>query len=395
MITKCPECDQSITFSEQNKGKRLLCPTCHCTLRHVRPLQNQRVIAFSLTALTLLLSSLLPNFISYTQHGINQSVSLWQACVLLAEQYSYFLAGLFIFTILIMPVVVCSLLLLSHTSIWRKVSPHNARYLAKLLHALTPLNLTDIFLVAVLVSAFKLMTFAELSMGSGFWLYVLFVLCFIEAISCLDNDYLWQHQNHKTDNQSLAISDTAKRCKVCGYVSHDERCLRCYARLHHRKVNSIQRSLAWMLTSVVLIIPANMLPIMDTVSLGIHTPATIFSGVQVLWEDGSYPIASLIFIASICIPIFKAALLFYLLLRIKKPKSPYKATRIYRLLESVGKWSMIDVFVVILLVSLVQLGTVLNVEPEVGVVFFTLMVLCQIAAVNSFDPRLLWDKGNR
>ncbi|AXQ99770.1 PqiA/YebS family transporter subunit [Pseudoalteromonas piscicida] len=397
MITACPECDTLVEIDSIESQKRAVCPNCRCVLCHVQGHQNQLVQAFSFSALLFLFASLFPDFISYTQHGITQVVSLWQALILLAEHYSYFLAGLFAFTILIMPVAVCSLLLLAHTEYWQIINAHNARHLAKLLSALKPLNLTDIFLVAVLVSAFKLMSFAELEMGLGFWAYILFVLCFIEALSLFDHEYMWRNQTqfnrHLVEPKNL--STMLKRCKVCGYLGEGEKCQRCYAKLKYRKSQSTQKSLAWMLTSVVLLVPANFLPIMDTISLGLHTPATIFSGVQVLWEGGSYPVATLIFLASICIPIAKALLLSYLLIRVKKPKDPITATKVYRLLEFIGRWSMIDVFVVIILVSLVQLGTVLNVEPEIGIVFFTLMVLCQIAAVNSFDPRLLWDKNNQ
>ncbi|WP_419148110.1 PqiA/YebS family transporter subunit [Pseudoalteromonas 'SMAR'] len=393
MITACPECDTLVTIDDSNAHKRALCPTCERVLRHIPGYQNQWVQAFSIAALLFLFASLFPTFISYSQHGLTQVVSLWQATVLLSEQYSFFLAALFAFAIFVMPVTVSVLLLLAHTPIWQRINAHNARYLARFIAALTPLNLTDIFLVAVLVSAFKLMSFAELEMGLGFWAYILFVFCFIEALSLFDHEHLWrEHTAQLTQDPNWVVEGNHKRCKVCGFVGHGQRCERCFAKLRHRTEQSLQRSLAWMFTSVVLLLPANMLPIMDTISLGMHTPATIFSGVVVLWQDGSYPVASLIFLASICIPIIKAVLLSYLLLRAKRPKNPLKATRVYRLLEYVGRWSMIDVFVVILLVSLVQLGTVLNVEPEIGIVFFTMMVLCQIAAVNSFDPRLLWDK---
>jgi paraquat-inducible protein A len=111
-----------------------------------------------------------------------------------------------------------------------------------------------------------------------------------------------------------------------------------------------------------------------------------------MWQSGSYPIAILIFLASICIPIIKAGALFYLIIQSRRCTHPKRASTIYRWLEIMGKWSMIDVFVVIILVSLVQLGTVLSVEPQIGIVFFTIMVLCQIVAVNSFDPRILWDE---
>ncbi|MBQ4849642.1 paraquat-inducible protein A [Pseudoalteromonas sp. MMG012] len=397
MILACKQCDRLVNVAQLGAQQRANCPNCNAHLITCRQNLSQWNMAFAVTSLLFLFASLYPSFISFSQHGLVQEISLWQACVLLSEKYNAILAGLFLFTILIMPVYVCTLTLISHSKIWSTLSLSLARKLTKSFSYITPLNLADIFLVAVLVSAFKLMSLAELSLGYGFWAYVLFVICFIELLTLIDESELWERQQCQFEPVPHVCGQTAmlnklRQCHICNQLSRSETCPRCEAKTYFRKPKSIERASVWMLTALILLIPANFLPIMDTINLGQHTPATIFSGIVIMWESGSYPIATIIFVASICIPIIKAILLFYLIVQTNKCRSPQRASQLYRLLEIIGKWSMIDVFVVIVLVSLVQLGNVLTVEPQLGIVFFTAMVLCQMIAVHSFDPRILWDK---
>lgn len=397
MILACKQCDSLVQVSSLEKQQRAICPCCGSQIVSYQANQQQWLIAFSLTTLLFLFSSLYPTFISFSQHGLVQKISLWQAFDLLAYKYSLVLSCIFMLSVFLVPLIVCLLTLLISSHYWQDLNPHNARFLARLLSKIKTLNLADIFLVSVLVSVFKLMSLADIGFGLGFWAYILFVICFIETLSLIDETELWERQQILFQPVLLhdgksAKAEKLKQCLTCAQLTRETHCSRCYSRTYYRKPNSQQRAVAWMVTAVILLVPANILPIMNTVNLGNNTPATIFSGVVLMWGSGSYPISILIFIASICIPIIKAIALFYLVSQAKKCSRPKRASKIYRWLEIMGKWSMIDVFVVIILVSLVQLGTVLSVEPQIGIVFFTIMVLCQIVSVNSFDPRILWDK---
>ena len=133
---------------------------------------------------------------------------------------------------------------------------------------------------------------------------------------------------------------------------------------------------------------------MHTWVFSIDEPSTILQGVFTLWQIGSYPIAIIIFIASICIPVGKLIILFWLcyLVSIKPPISRQQASKAYLLIELIGKWSMIDVFVVVILVSLVQLGILMSITIGVGAIFFAIMVITSMIAAQLFDPRLIWDK---
>jgi paraquat-inducible protein A len=170
-------------------------------------------------------------------------------------------------------------------------------------------------------------------------------------------------------------------------------CTRCGAQLHARKPDSLRRTWALLLTAMLMYIPANMLPIMTVYSLGQGEPDTIMSGVIALIQLGMVPIALVVFVASILVPTFKLvgiALLLFSVQR-KQPLSARQRGVMFRFIEWVGRWSMLDVFVITILVALVNFGNLASIQAGFGAVAFcTVVVLTMLAAV-AFDPRLLWD----
>lgn len=187
-------------------------------------------------------------------------------------------------------------------------------------------------------------------------------------------------------------------CHVCGLVCRepagdDAGCPRCGAALHRRKRNSIARTWALLLAAFILYIPANVLPIMRTVSLGDVDDNTIISGVVELWVKGSPSLAVIVFTASIVVPMTKFLVLGTLLASTQRHSrwALRQRARLYRAVEFIGYWSMLDVFVVALLTALVRFGFLSQVEPLPGVVFFGLTVILTMFASMSFDPRLMWD----
>ncbi len=171
-------------------------------------------------------------------------------------------------------------------------------------------------------------------------------------------------------------------------------CPRCGTALHPRKTDSLQRTLALLITASILYVPANTLPIMITDQLGRATESTILGGVVLLIHHGSIPIAAVIFIASVLVPLGKLLALFYLCWSVShsSPVNVRQRTVLYRITEFIGKWSMIDVFVVAILVALVHLGDVLVIYPGGAALAFAGVVLVTMVAAESFDPRLIWDR---
>lgn len=184
-------------------------------------------------------------------------------------------------------------------------------------------------------------------------------------------------------------------CHTCGYVCPAEvaACPRCDAAVHARKPNSLARTWAFLFAGLIFYIPANLLPVMYTTMFGSSSQNTIMSGVVEFFESGSWDIALLIFIASVAVPCLKFAVLGTLLITVQR-RSPWamrERTRLYRFIELIGYWSMLDVLVVALVAALVQFRELSTIEPRIGILFFGLVVVMTMFAAMSFDPRLIWD----
>lgn len=185
-------------------------------------------------------------------------------------------------------------------------------------------------------------------------------------------------------------------CHVCYKLAPESqhRCALCGSPLHVRKPDSLHRTAALIVTATLLYIPANVLPIMTTFQLGRAEESTILGGVVFLIHHGSYPIAAVIFIASVMVPISKLLALSWLCWSVARgpSRSHLERTRLYRVTELVGKWSMTDVFVVAILVALIQLGGILRISAGVAAVAFGGVVVVTMMAAESFDPRSIWDQ---
>ena len=188
-------------------------------------------------------------------------------------------------------------------------------------------------------------------------------------------------------------------CAVCALVSrappagHDGHCPRCSAALQARKPASLARTWAFLIAAMLLYVPANVLPIMDTSSLFGMQRDTILSGVAFLWTSGSQVLAVLVFFASIMVPLAKMLALTVLAasVQLRARWHPRTRTRLYRVIEFAGRWSMLDIYVVTLLVALVQINTLASIHAGPGAAAFGAVVVLTMFAAASFDPRLIWD----
>ncbi|MCY1292292.1 Paraquat-inducible protein A [compost metagenome] len=175
-----------------------------------------------------------------------------------------------------------------------------------------------------------------------------------------------------------------------------QQCRRCDAKLHARRPNSIARSWALLITATILFIPANLLPIMTVNFFGNGSPATIMGGVISLIQADMIPIALVVFIASTLVPTFKLVGLALLLYSVQRhqPMPPHQRILMYRFIEWVGRWSMLDIFVIAILVALVNFGNLASIEADLGATAFASVVVLTMLAALTFDPRLIWDNTN-
>jgi paraquat-inducible protein A len=203
------------------------------------------------------------------------------------------------------------------------------------------------------------------------------------------------------DMKKTAQQQGIARCSQCGKLSHlpahshreTAQCPRCSAALVFRKPRSLQYCWAYTLAAIALLLPANLLSILTVISFGQGDPDTIMSGVVKLWEADLFAIAAIVFIASIAVPVIKLIIIIILMLVIQLhlPLSKQQCTTLYRFIHFIGRWSILDLFMISILVTLVHLGNIANVESGPAATAFAAVVVFTLLAANSFDPRLLWD----
>lgn len=199
-----------------------------------------------------------------------------------------------------------------------------------------------------------------------------------------------------------AIQKGLQRCEHCGLLSQpapgeaEGHCPRCGGHLVFRKPQSLERTLAYLIAAAICYIPANVLPIMTTVTFAGRESDTIMQGVILLWSPTGWPLSVIILFASIFIPSAKIGAMLYLVFSVRKGsvQTPAQRVKLFHIVEVIGRWSMIDVFVVTFTVALIQLQPLMSVEPAPGIFFFASVVVLTMLAVEQFDPRLIWDPAS-
>jgi paraquat-inducible protein A len=199
-----------------------------------------------------------------------------------------------------------------------------------------------------------------------------------------------------------AMQEGLQNCEACGLLSRpapgekEGRCPRCDEELVFRKPDSLQRTLAYLIAAAVCYLPANLLPVMTTVTSGGRESDTILQGVVLLWSPTGWPLSLIVLFASIMIPSAKIVSMLYLLVSVRRGsiKNNRQRVRLYRIVDTIGRWSMVDVFVDTFTVALIQLQPLMSVEPAPGLLFFAAVVVLTMLAVESFDPRLIWDPSS-
>jgi len=361
-LVNCHECDWPSALPELAHNQNAHCPRCGYKLAAQKHNHEQAIVALSLTALIFLGFSLPFEFLSFSSQGLSQSMNLPGSIQILASREYLSLATLLLLVIFILPATVLLSLFYLYCCHLCKFNPWGANRIAKLIYLFLPWSMVEIFLVGVTVSLIKIVSLADVGLGPSFYSYIGFTVATVATLLYVDKQQL----------KTLFEVEFA-----------------------HRPIQqelSIQRTWALLLTSLILYIPANVLPIMYTRTLGQDEPSTIMGGVILLWELGSYPIAAIIFIASVVVPIAKLIILCWLNYSVQKGLSKNRQKRIYwyRVTEFIGRWSMVDVFVVAILVSLIQLGNIMSIYPGPAAMAFCGVVIATMLAAMSFDTRLIW-----
>ncbi len=261
---------------------------------------------------------------------------------------------------------------------------------------LRPWCMLDVFLVGALISMTKLRDLVRVEMAPGLWILMGLVWCLALFDTFFDRHRFWDYIAAPADIVPNSDGSNVASCVHCNLLQKADghaQCDRCGATLHKRKPESVQITWALVLSGVILYVPANLYPVFTIVSFGNRNTSTILGGVRQLLTGSDWPLAIIIFVASIVVPLVKLIGLGWLLIAVRRPSPRYLKgnTRLHRVIESIGRWSATDVFVAALLSGLVMLDNLATVEPGPGVLAFGAVVFLTMVATMTFDQRLLWD----
>ncbi|EEQ16475.1 Inner membrane protein yebS [Yersinia frederiksenii ATCC 33641] len=270
----------------------------------------------------------------------------------------------------------------------------NLRPILLMLERLKEWVMLDIYLIGMAVACIKVKEYADIMPGSGLIAYLTLTLLSILALVHLNLEQLWER--FYPQEQPPGPRETLRVCLSCQYTGHPDalgRCPRCHTPLRHRRRHSIQKTWAALIASIILLLPANLLPISIVYANGTRMEDTIFSGVVSLASSGNLPIAAVVFIASVLVPFTKVIVLITLLLSIhlKTQHSLKTRMRLLRLITWIGRWSMLDLFVIALMMSLINRDQLLSFTMGPAAFYFGSAVILTILAVEWLDSRLIWD----
>jgi paraquat-inducible protein A len=404
---ECPDCGLLCKLPPRYPGLVADCPRCGDTLWRMRRSRRSFPLSCALAALVLYVFALTAPFLEIQAYGHFSLARLDTGPEQLITQ-GYGLAGALVFAVtLIAPALKLGLLICILSGL-RVLPPALLKPMFRFYHALAPWAMIDVYLLGFLVAYTKLIGLAVVHLDTAVFALVGCMVCMAAADGSVDTEQVWRTLDKRAmdalspEEAAAQAADEAAPdavqigCHACGYLNiaiPGAPCRRCHASLHPRKPASLSRSWSLLLASAAMYIPANIYPFMVLTSLAHTTAYTILGGIIELAQDGLWPLALLVFFASITIPLVKIILLAYMLITSQLGSTAHLRFRTfaYRFIDFIGRWSMIDVFMVSILIALMRFGQFASVHAASGAVCFGAVVVLTIFAVETFDPRLMWD----
>jgi paraquat-inducible protein A len=398
-IFECRDCGLRHELGTLLPDLTALCRRCGGTLLSAPANSLRRALALTITGLILLLLANTMPFMSLNIKGRLQQVSLITGDGALYEQGLWPLAALVLLTTVVAPTLKLGALAYVLLGVKLPRPPPGLPVVFRWLEGLRPWSMIEVYLLGVFVAYTKLVAFGTIVIGIACYSLALLMLVMVLIDGALSRELVWRAMEKRGLVRAPPAPDGGPllSCETCGGVAPiaggNVACPRCGAQRHFRKPDSVTRAWALLITAMVLYLPANIFPVMTVISFGKGESDTILSGVQSLLLAGMWPLALLVFFASITVPVLKIVGLIILLVTTRRGSRRRLRDRtfLYRIVESVGRWSMIDIFMLSILAGLVQLGSIATIKPGVGAISFAGVVVITMFAAAAFDPRLMWD----
>ena len=393
---ECHDCGRFQAIGLLRPGQVAVCERCGAVLRRRRRNSLSTSFALAWAGLFVMGVAATTTLVTFRLTGQVTQTSLLHLPVAFEDQRMPVLALVVLATTLLAPIVRLGLTIAVIGGLRTRLSRATLSNMARLRKILTPWAMTEVFLLGLFVAYTRLQVLAVVEVGLAAAALGTLMLITIWGDTWLDEHALWEAIGRHGPRIVESRTGVLIGCDACGLVSRGaegDRCRRCETPLRQRKPQSITRAWALMLTGAILYIPANVYPVLTVIRLGRGAPSTILGGVQELIEYRMWPLAILVFSASIMVPVLKLIGLMTLLIMTQRRSKTglLERTRLYRAVDAIGRWSMIDVFMVSILTALVRMGIIGSVTPGYGAVAFALVVVFTMLAALSFDPRVMWD----
>ena len=396
-LCECPGCGLLQTVPALMPGITAHCVRCPTTLRRTSSHRLDHIIALAAAAFVLLVVMCTTTLMSVERAGIKRAANLFSGPQELVRQNMAPLGAVVVFVTVLAPLgrLVGTLYVLIR--LHERRPPRHLRRVFALTERLRPWSMIEVFVFGVFVAYVKLGDLVTIGLMTGVYALLALTFVLVWMDSALDREALWERLDRSNLSGGPQGLGDAVGCETCGLVSvpepDDPRCPRCASALHERKPNSVARTWALVIAAAIFYIPANYFPVLSVVQLGAGQPSTILGGVEELVTAGQYPLALLVFFASIAVPVLKLVGLSVMLVTIQTGRAGWlrDRVRLYHIVRFIGRWSMIDIFMESLLGALVAFGSVITIEPGVGALAFCAVVILTMFAAETFDPRLMWD----
>lgn len=401
-LRECPGCGLLQTVPAMRLGMSARCVRCPTILRRTSAHRIDHIIALTSAAFILLIIMCSTTLMSVETSGIKRAADLFSGPEELVRENMGELAAVIIFVTVVAPLIRLVGILYVLIRLYERRPPSHLRRVFAWAERLRPWSMLEVFVFGVFVAYVKLGDLVTIGLMTGVYALLALTFVLVWMDSALDREAVWErlYRGGLRGGGSPPPAG-AVGCETCGLVSapqpDDARCPRCDSVLHERKPNSVARTWALVIAAAILYIPANYYPVLSVVQLGAGQPSTILGGVEELVRAGQYPLAALVFFASILVPVLKLFGLSFMLITIQTGRSGWlrDRTRLYHIVRFIGRWSMIDIFMESLLGALVAFGSVITIEPGMGALAFCAVVVLTMFAAETFDPRLMWDAAER
>src|ERR1051326_2975134 len=405
-LLECHDCGTMQRLPAMPPEARAACPVCEAHLRHARTDPFTPPLALNFSALVMLAAGGFFTLLSVSTAGQRHQANLLTGPERLGSFGLWELSVVVVVTTFAAPLlrILCLTAVLASLR-WRLRLPGLRMAYAWVEH-LRPWSMIEIFLLGLFVAYVRLSKIAHIDIGPAIVALASLTLTMLAADILLDQQAVWEALDEQlprcaTHRPSAGLLGGLMHrigCDTCGLVTRGRDgtiCPRCGFTLHHRKPYSFSRTWALLIAAMVLYLPANTYPVLTVIRFGAGQPSTILQGVRELFDAGEWPLALLVFFASVTVPVLKIVGLMLLLIttRMRLRTHARDRTILNRIVDAVGRWSMIDIFMESILVALVQFGAIVTITPGPGAIAFSAVVILTMFAARTFDPRLIWDRA--